>query len=193
MTLLVALVDDAGGLVVAADGQESSDDGQSWGSEPREKFHPLGGGHLMWGWAGTSHVGLPFGDWLRGDAPMGTWEALKEAAAAKFRDLSKGQENQGAGNAAIVAGYLDGQLGILRADHTGLADLRQTRIFEGINKWAAQWGWEYAVSLQGNTPETLYHWLTHMISPGRALGLGLPVYVWRCGGAGETFHRLEFA
>ncbi len=191
MTLLMALVDDEGGLIVAADGEESSLDGESWGAEPREKFFRLPGRRVMWGWAGSSDVGVPFGDWLRGEAPLQSWEALRSAAGPKMRELCVGEDHAGSGNAAIVAGHLEDGLGILRVDFSGFADVRRNgRVTEGINKWAALWGWEYAVSLQGNTPETLYRWLNHLVI--RAGGIGPPVGVWRSGGPNEDFVKLDF-
>ncbi len=125
MTLLMAVVDDDGGLIVAADGEESSLDGESWGAEPREKFFRLPGQRVMWGWAGSSDVGVPFGDWLRGEAPVHSWESLRAAAGPKMRELCIGEDHAGSGNAAIIAGHLGNGLGILRVDFSGFADIRR--------------------------------------------------------------------
>lgn len=193
MTLLVALIDSDGGVVIAADGQESTNDGETWGSEPTEKIYPVPGQRLMWGWSGTSDVGPFFGDWLCAEAPMGDWQRLAAEAGPKFRDIClRSSPQYPGGDSAIAAGWFGTDPGILWVDFTGHANIRTTRVFEGMAKWAALWGWEYAAALQGNTPETLSRWLDHLVAHGRAQGVGPPVGIWRSGSPDEEFQKLTF-
>jgi|GEM_PF-5347070 len=183
MTILAALAENDGSIVLAADSYEQCENSLLgfWEWVAVDKFMHVrrDGVSLEWGYAGSG-IGDEFGQWLD-DYQVTTWDQFRKDAAVENRRLNE-QAYPDAETMVntIVAGYINGEFGMIGLDplgafHNGAG--RALMVGAGAEALGLP-AWREAIADgKHETPELLKSVLDSIIN--RVSGLKGPLRMWR--------------
>ena len=114
MTILGAVRDAHGNILLGADSQEDRKDsiGTFRDVGPTRKFLQVGTRPVVWGWQGCDLIGDPFEEWINGDLPDWTsWATFENGAVQELAKLHTdakavlGKLNPEVNTSVVVGGH----------------------------------------------------------------------------------------
>ena len=179
---LLAAVRDGESVVVAADSSVWHVDrnmGASW-EGTTVKFRPLRNTRALYGFHGEQTIGEPMGIQIEKSTAWARWPELVAVVGDRLREVNTvpclPREQV---TSVLVAGYLEGELGIYRIEPYGRPEVDESPAFLGDGRVVAKTGWHIAEQAQPDmaVEARLRLVMRHTV---RQVGfLGFPVHFWR--------------
>ena len=92
MTLIAAVRDTYGSILLGADSQEDHNDSTFTFVDigPTRKLMQVGSRPVVWAWQGSSVIGKPFATWINGPSVDWTsWDSLKAGVLTEFQAFER--------------------------------------------------------------------------------------------------------
>jgi hypothetical protein len=188
MTLLAAVRDSFGSILLGADGQEDRRDSIATFRDvgPTRKLAQVANRPVVWGWHGSDLIGDPFENWINGPAPDWTsWSTLATAANNELTRLhieagkQLGELNPETNTSVVVGGTIAGDLQAKAFANRKIQSKGDpdTGLFVGVASNCAWIGWQHIRQHSQPTARNFYEWLYTLSK--EAEGIKPPVQVWR--------------
>jgi hypothetical protein len=182
MTILGAVHDGHGTLLVAADSAQVNTDSHSEAATVRlvEKLSPLGE-HLVWGWHGSDGRGDRIGAYLASLDAIADWPTLEDGCgpAVKNANAEGWIGAPGTRTQCLIAGLIGRRPGVLVVDADGKTQFSDDALFVGWGRVAALVGWQVAKSQESSLSFEERFVNVMELTIATVWGLEPPLSLWR--------------